>query len=320
MKPSFYIATNGLGVWYSEDLGENLIRMNSRMGMYQRQSHLGLRQRPIRPQYPAAGTNGGLFSLDRAKLQWSHVPTPMDERSKITALAFLAAQSRTDSGRHTVCCQYRSEDHGRPGGARSRNPEICSNMNSGASPEICSTRSIRRARLGGRRTRSRMAQHRRRRRPGARSARHRRGHPRARCEEQRQPTGVRSTDLGFHFSDDDGENWRKGTVDSPSHYMRAVAPRADHSGVVFLTNGDGPPGSWGRLMRSRDNGEHWEQVALPAQIDSTMWSVATNPADPKLLFASSCLGQLYRSTDGGETWTGLKRRLGEIRHVIWLPS
>jgi photosystem II stability/assembly factor-like uncharacterized protein len=51
-----------------------------------------------------------------------------------------------------------------------------------------------------------------------------------------------------------------------------------------------------------------------------MWSVATNPADPKLLFASSCLGQLYRSTDGGETWTGLKRRLGEIRHVIWLPS
>ena len=73
-------------------------------------------------------------------------------------------------------------------------------------------------------------------------------------------------------------------------------------------------------MRSRDNGEHWEQVALPAQIDSTMWSVATNPADPKLLFASSCLGQLYRSTDGGETWTGLKRRLGEIRHVIWLPS
>jgi hypothetical protein len=51
-----------------------------------------------------------------------------------------------------------------------------------------------------------------------------------------------------------------------------------------------------------------------------MWSVATHPADPKLLFASSCLGQLYRSTDGGDTWQALKRRLGEIRHVIWLPK
>ena len=102
--------------------------------------------------------------------------------------------------------------------------------------------------------------------------------------------------------------------------MRAVVPRADQRGIVFVTNGDGPPGSWGRLMRSRDNGDHWEQVALPGQIDSTMWSVATHPADPDLLFASSCLGQIYRSSDGGESWTGIKRRLGEIRHVIWLPN
>ncbi len=34
MGAQLYIATNGLGIWYSDDLGENLIRMNSRMGMY----------------------------------------------------------------------------------------------------------------------------------------------------------------------------------------------------------------------------------------------------------------------------------------------
>jgi photosystem II stability/assembly factor-like uncharacterized protein len=51
-----------------------------------------------------------------------------------------------------------------------------------------------------------------------------------------------------------------------------------------------------------------------------MWSVATHKADPKLIFASSSLGQIYRSTDEGENWTALKRRLGEIRHVIWLPN
>jgi hypothetical protein len=29
---------------------------------------------------------------------------------------------------------------------------------------------------------------------------------------------------------------------------------------------------------------------------------------------------LYRSTDGGESWTVLKRRLGEIRALAWLPD
>ena len=106
----------------------------------------------------------------------------------------------------------------------------------------------------------------------------------------------------------------------PSQYTRAVVPRGDHSNVVFLTNGDGPRGSWGRLYRSRDRGTHWECAVLPSEVESSMWSIAVHPANPKLIFASASLGQIYRSTDGGETWTGLKRRLGEIRHVMWLPS
>ncbi len=59
---------------------------------------------------------------------------------------------------------------------------------------------------------------------------------------------------------------------------------------------------------------------MPGEVESSMWSIAVHPANPKLVFASASLGQIYRSTDGGETWTGLKRRLGEIRHVMWLPS
>ena len=53
MKPQLYIATNGLGVWYSDDLGENLIRMNSRMGMYSGNHIWALRERSVRSQHPA---------------------------------------------------------------------------------------------------------------------------------------------------------------------------------------------------------------------------------------------------------------------------
>ena len=45
-----------------------------------------------------------------------------------------------------------------------------------------------------------------------------------------------------------------------------------------------------------------------------------NPADSKLMYAAATLGQIYRSTDGGESWTALKRRLGEIRALAWLPD
>jgi photosystem II stability/assembly factor-like uncharacterized protein len=129
-----------------------------------------------------------------------------------------------------------------------------------------------------------------------------------------------ATDKGLHVSDDDGESWRITTLNSPSNYTRAIVPRAGTADTLFLTNGDGPPGSWGRLYRGRDRGEHWERANLPDPVESSMWSIATHPADPALMFASACLGQIYRSTDGGETWAALKRRLGEIRHVIWLPG
>jgi photosystem II stability/assembly factor-like uncharacterized protein len=39
-----------------------------------------------------------------------------------------------------------------------------------------------------------------------------------------------------------------------------------------------------------------------------------------LIFAAATLGQIYRSTDGGENWIALQRRLGEIRALLWVPD
>ena len=72
---------------------------------------------------------------------------------------------------------------------------------------------------------------------------------------------------------------------SPWPYTRSVVPRADGAGVVFLTNGNGPPGNDGFLLRSRDYGKTWENAKLPGPIESTVWCVATNAADPMLIFA-----------------------------------
>ena len=112
-----------------------------------------------------------------------------------------------------------------------------------------------------------------------------------------------TTNMGLHVSRDDGRSWTLKPLDSASQYTRGVMPRADRNGFMLLCNGDGPPGSWGRLMRSRDHGAHWEDAKLPGELQSSAWCVATNPADPKLIFAATALGQYFRSTDGGESWT-----------------
>jgi photosystem II stability/assembly factor-like uncharacterized protein len=320
MTPQLYIATNGLGVWYSDNLGDNLVRMNSRAGMYSGSHIWALAGDPSDSNTLLAGTNGGVFRLDRARKQWSHLPSPMDERSKVTAIAFSPHNPDVILAGTQFAALYRSEDHGRTWRQLGLDiVEICSNKNQSRFTQIIfdpidprlawagvELDSVWRSTDGG-------------------------------ITWQKTQRGMdtedihglavtnnggrrvfATTDLGLYISDDDGESWEKRRIDSPSDYTRAVVPLA--TGLALLTNGDGPPGSWGRLLRSRNNGDHWDRVELPGDIESSMWSIAAHPADPRLLFATSCLGQIYRSDDGGENWLALKRRLGEIRHVIWLPS
>ena len=87
-----------------------------------------------------------------------------------------------------------------------------------------------------------------------------------------------TTNRGLHRSEDNGETWTLQEIPSPWPYTRSIVPRADNAGVVFLTNGNGPPGNDGFLLRSRDYGRTWEDAKLPGPLESTVWCVATDAA------------------------------------------
>ena len=89
---------------------------------------------------------------------------------------------------------------------------------------------------------------------------------------------------------------------------------------MWLTNGNGPPGSTGRLLVSRDWGRSFRDARLPGEINSTPWCVAADAADPNLLFVLTNLGQAFRSEDGGLTWSKLEREFGEVRCALWRPA
>jgi photosystem II stability/assembly factor-like uncharacterized protein len=84
--------------------------------------------------------------------------------------------------------------------------------------------------------------------------------------------------------------------------------------------GDSTPGRTGAVMRSRDTGDSWESLNLPTAPNSAMWVVDVQPGDPNLVFAASRYGYLYRSDDGGDSWTKLWREFSEVSSVLWTPA
>ena len=82
-------------------------------------------------------------------------------------------------------------------------------------------------------------------------------------------------------------------------------------------DGNGPPGSTGRLLASDDLGQSWRDAGLPGKLNSTPWCLATNPADPHHIYLATNLGQLFESRDGGDGWRKLDRELGEVRAILW---
>lgn len=340
--PALYVATNGLSVWSSSDLGATIGRMPSGTGMYSGSQVWSLAVDPRRAGTLLAGTDSGVYRLDQATEHWTHVPSPMDD-ALVTAIAFDPANPGTILAGTQPAALYRSENDGAnwqrvEAGMK---PYVTSGFYAGdnaADPSAKQPANVKhwtrvtsiifnpadpsivlagveidgawRSTDGGRTFSAAN--------DGlATDDIHGYG---VVHDENGTPRLFATTSHGVHSSADDGASWKLIELAAPNQYVRSIVEREDRSGVAFVTNGNGPPGTDGRLFRTRDHGAHWEAVAFPVPVESSLYFMATHPADPQLIFAVTNLGQVFRSTDGGESWTVLPRRLPEVRAIAWLPN
>ena len=129
-----------------------------------------------------------------------------------------------------------------------------------------------------------------------------------------------STEDGIHKSINNGDSWQHlETPETPFVYFRSLVHRPDDSGFVIASVGDRPSGETGMLLYSSNFGQTWWRADVPEPVNSTIWSIATNPANPLLIFAATIFGQIFRSNDGGKSWKKMPRELGEIREISWAP-
>lgn len=316
------VGTAGTSVWFSRDLGETWERPYSESGLYLESRVWALSTHPARPGELLAGTDSGVYRWSEATRLWTHLPSPFD-----TDCTWALDQDPTNAdvviaGTHPAAL-YRSDDAGRSWRKLSVTlADTCIFVGVPRVTQVLFDPAVKDTVWAGVEI---DAVHRSR-DGGATWTRLDAGlvsgdvHGVAVVRAGEQTTVFATTNKGLHRSADGGDTWTFQSLDSPWQYTRTIRARADGDQTLFLTNGNGPPGSTGRLLRSRDHGTTWQDVGLPGETNSTPWCVSSHAADPSVVFVVTNLGQLFRSLDGGETWTKLKREFGEVRSMALLPS
>ncbi len=123
---------------------------------------------------------------------------------------------------------------------------------------------------------------------------------------------------GLYRSTDGGETWSQvkahGLPEGEWHRSGvAVAP----GGRTVYTLVDGPPASG--LYRSDDGSDSWRQVSADQRITARSWyfsNVTIDPKNPECVYLPNVA--LFRSTDGGRTFTAFKGAPGgDDYHILW---
>jgi photosystem II stability/assembly factor-like uncharacterized protein len=126
---------------------------------------------------------------------------------------------------------------------------------------------------------------------------------------------------GMYRSDDGGASWQRIGLERTFQIARILVDPADANNVYVAALGHAYGANPERgVFRSRDGGRHWTRV-LFRDADTGAIDLAFKPSDPKVIYAalwqtrrppwsvyapsSGPGGGLYRSTDGGDTWTPL---------------
>jgi hypothetical protein len=122
---------------------------------------------------------------------------------------------------------------------------------------------------------------------------------------------------GIWLSEDRGSSWRSIGDGLPSQIVGAVGYTPANGGTVLAISGDGTFGSGGYTgygaFYSTDVGTTWlKATGIPN--GALGFAIEADPSNPSKVYAATSLG-LYRSTDGGQTYTNVKLPTGPCAGV-----
>src|SRR4051794_33365508 len=116
---------------------------------------------------------------------------------------------------------------------------------------------------------------------------------------------------GVWHSPDAGHSWTRHRAPFPlNSRIQALIAHPTQARTVIAGGDTG-------LFVSHDGGARWERIGADGALP-TIWSLAIDPVDPRILFAGTRPAGVYRSRDGGRQWEKLAVEIAPER-AIRLP-
>ena len=325
-KMTILVGTVGQGVMRTTDGGDSWRRVGIEQGLHSDAMVRTMVQHPSRPEVIFAGTDKGLLRSDDVGEHWGLVDSDLSNYT-VWSLAVDADepdQMYAGTGTPTPAAIFRSNDGGKTWARTSmKAAEECPNVGTpritGIAIDPADRQSVwvgievdgvRHSRDGGDTwtTINGAIPN-----PDVHNVAVSSGPPR---------TVVVVVNDDVYTSTDDGASWQSIRAQKalPLTYPRGIMVQPGSPNVIFLTLGDTTPGRTGAVMRSVDTGKTWQRLPLPVDPNTAMWVVNSQPSNPQVIFAGSRYGYLYRSDNGGDSWTKLWREFSEISSVLWVPA
>jgi photosystem II stability/assembly factor-like uncharacterized protein len=319
------VGTAGQGIMRSPDGGETWQRIAVNQGMYQNPMVRALANHPMKPEVVFAGTERGLFKSEDAGQDWRHIDSPLSDYS-VWAIAIDPSDPDVvfaGTGTPTPVAMFRSSDAGYSWERRTMevveecpigNPQMTGIAIDPIDPNNIwvgiEVDGLRHSSDGGD-TWTKVGS----------------DIPNLDVHNVAVSAGPPKTVVvvvnnDVYTSVDDGSTWKRLGIKElfPYTYPRGIMVHPGDPSTIFLTIGDTTPGRIGTVMRSKDTGQTWEDLSLPAPPNSAMWVVNVSPFTPHVAFAGSRYGHLYRSDNGGDSWNKLWREFSEISSVLSISN
>jgi len=325
IKGTIHVGTIGQGVMSTADDGETWTRAGVRQGMHSDAIVKALLADHRRPEVVFAGTDAGLYRSDDAGAQWRLLDTPMSG-SMVWSMAIDPADERVmfaGTGTPSTPGIFRTTDDGKtwtrlPVDIAAECPNVGIPRPTGIAIDPTDHRhvwvglevdGVRHSADGGE-TWSRV---------NGQIANQDVHNVLVVAGPPRSVFTVVNDDVWR--SVDGGTTWQPARAREvfPWRYPRGIAAKPNDPRTVFVTLGDTTPGRVGTVVRSKDAGATWQNLSLPVQPNSAVWTVSVPAAAPETVLAASRYGYLYRSDDGGDSWRKLWREFGEVSSILWMP-
>ncbi len=126
-------------------------------------------------------------------------------------------------------------------------------------------------------------------------------------------------------SDDGGESWNEVSGNLPSDFGFPIAVHSHEPETVYVVpiKSDSehvPPEGKLRVYRSRTGGNEWEALTrgLPQShcyVNVLRDAMAVDALDPGGVYFGTTGGQVYASSDAGDSWTAIVRDLPPVLSV-----